>query len=134
MLDQSFSAENFRKIFDIENRKGNYLEGEFFPEIESKSQEVQSCIGELRSLKTEKDNHTPEEYETARISLSDNLETLRKEREEMLHAKLEEVSSNVCANDFSFGIREVDIGNPRKFLWPNEVLRHTSRSSKFSTT
>ena len=114
MLDQSFSAENFRKIFDIENRKGNYLEGEFFPEIESKSQEVQSCIGKLRSLKTEKDNHTPEEYETARISLSDKLETLRKEREEMLHAKLEEVSSNVCANDFSFGIREVDIGRPKK--------------------
>ena len=114
MLDQSFSAENFRKIFDIENRKGNYLEGEFFPEIEIKSQEVQACIGELRSLKSEKNNHTPEEYDALRIDLSDKLEALRKEREEMLHAKLEEVSSNVCAKDFSFGIREVDIGRPKK--------------------
>lgn len=33
MLDQSFSIENFRKILDIENRKGNYLEGEFFTDI-----------------------------------------------------------------------------------------------------
>ncbi|MAY33591.1 MAG: reverse transcriptase [Rhodovulum sp.] len=114
MLDQSFSAENFRKIFDIENRKGNYLEGEFFPEVESKSQEVQACIGELRILRSEKDKHTPEDYEAIRVSLSDKLETLRKEREEMLHAKLEEVSSNVCAKDFSFGIQEVDIGKPKK--------------------
>lgn len=34
MLDQSFSAENFRKIFDIENRKGVYLEGEFYADID----------------------------------------------------------------------------------------------------
>lgn len=114
MLDQSFSAENFRKIFDIENRKGNYLEGEFFPEVESKSQEFQACISELRLLKSEKDKHTPEDYETLRVGLSEKLETLRNERDEMLHSKLEEVSSNVCAKDFSFGIQEVDIGKPKK--------------------
>lgn len=34
MLDQSFSAENFRKILDIENRKGFYLEGEFYADID----------------------------------------------------------------------------------------------------
>ena len=31
-LDQSFSSNNLRKIFDYENRKGNYLEGRFFSE------------------------------------------------------------------------------------------------------
>lgn len=114
MLDQSFSAENFRKIFDIENRKGNYLEGEFFPEIETQSQKVQACIGELRALKSKKADHTPEEYEALRVKLSDKLETLRKKREEMLAAKLEEVSGKVCSKEFSFGIKEVDIGKPKK--------------------
>jgi hypothetical protein len=33
MLDQSFSPENFQKIIDLENRKGNYLVGQFFPKI-----------------------------------------------------------------------------------------------------
>jgi hypothetical protein len=33
MLDQSFSAENFKKILDLENRKGIYLEGEFYSDI-----------------------------------------------------------------------------------------------------
>ncbi|KZY52572.1 hypothetical protein A3734_18490 [Sulfitobacter sp. HI0054] len=118
MLDQSFSPENFRKIFDIENRKGNYLEGEFFPDIEVQSQKVQSFIEELRSLKGKKDNHTPEEYEALRVNLSEELEALRKEREEMLHSKLNEVSSNVCAKEFSFGIREVDIGRTKKVFVP----------------
>jgi len=31
MLDQSFSLENFKKIFEIENRKGNF-ESEFYSE------------------------------------------------------------------------------------------------------
>ena len=44
MLDQSFSTKNFRKIFDLENRKGNYLEGVFFPGVKAYSQKIQSCV------------------------------------------------------------------------------------------
>ena len=43
MLDQSFSIKNFQDIFDIENRKGNYLEGKFFPEVEKVTNEIQKC-------------------------------------------------------------------------------------------
>lgn len=62
MLDQSFSVANFQKIFDIENRKGNYLEGKFFPEVEKQSQLVQSCLRDFRLLKNEKSKYTADEY------------------------------------------------------------------------
>lgn len=114
MLDQSFSAENFRKIFDIENRKGNYLEGDFFPEIAKQSQKVKVCIGELRTLRKSKSQHSDEDYETLRSELSEKLENLKDDREKMLESKLEAVSANVCEKDFSFGIKELDIGTPKK--------------------
>lgn len=114
MLDQSFSADNFRKIFDIENRKGNYLEGEFFPDIEKKSQKIQSCIADLRSLRKQKALYSPEDFENLRSELSSKLEQLRQNRYEMLINQLEEVSERVCAKDFKFGIEEVDVGKPKK--------------------
>ena len=46
MLDQSFSAENFRNIFHIENRKGN-LQKAMFP-----AQYI-DLIKDIKSLKTE---------------------------------------------------------------------------------
>ena len=51
MLDQSFSAENFRKILDYENRKGLYLEGEYFQDIEIITEEIKKCNTEIRDKK-----------------------------------------------------------------------------------
>ena len=63
MLDQSFAATNFRKIIDVENRKGNYLEGEFFPDVEERNKEIQTAKIKLRTLKLEKSKCSEEEYE-----------------------------------------------------------------------
>ena len=52
MLDQSFSAENFRKIFDIENRKGVYLEGEFYADIDEINKKIKELNSGIRTLKT----------------------------------------------------------------------------------
>lgn len=40
MFDQSFSAENFYKIFDRENRNGDYLEKRFFPKVVPISEKI----------------------------------------------------------------------------------------------
>lgn len=68
MLDQSFSATNFLKIVDIENRKGNYLEGEFFPDIEEISKEIHVAKNKLRKLKQKKSTLSEEEYEEKKSS------------------------------------------------------------------
>lgn len=114
MLDQSFSVPNFRKIFDIENRKGNYLEAEFFPDIEKQSQRIQSCINNLRELKKQKESYSEEDYEKEKVKLSNELEELKTKREKSLIAELETVSNEVGSKGFSFGIKEVDVGKPKK--------------------
>jgi len=35
MLDQCFTAESFRKIVDLQNRRGIYLEARFFPQVDA---------------------------------------------------------------------------------------------------
>jgi len=51
MADQSFSSDNFRKILDMENRKGVYLEGRFFPNIKSVTEKIKRCKAEIREKK-----------------------------------------------------------------------------------
>jgi len=55
MLDQEFSPRNFRTIFDIENRKGNYLEDRFFPDIEILTKRIKSAKSNVKeSLRAKK--------------------------------------------------------------------------------
>ena len=114
MLDQSFSASNFRKIFDIENRRGNYLESAFFPEIETQSRLIQSCIVESRALRKEKESCSAEKYEEKKAKLSTELKDLKEKREQMLISELEAASAEVRSKSFSFGIKEVDVGKPER--------------------
>ncbi len=114
MLDQSFSAANFRKIVDIENRKGIYLEGEYFPDVEEKSKEIRSVKNNLRSLKQEKAKYSEDDYESKRTELTNQLESLKELKEELLLQELEAISKRINSKGFSFGITEVDVGKPKK--------------------
>ncbi len=114
MLDQSFSATNFRKIIDIENRKGNYLEGKFFPDVEEKSNEIQLAKSNLRKIKQQKSTLSLEEYEEKKEEAIANIENLKGQKEELLAEELNKVSSQINSKGFSFGIREVDVGMPKK--------------------
>ena len=78
MLDQSFSATNFLKIVDIENRKGNYLEGEFFPNIEEISKEIQVAKNKLRKLKQKKSTLSKDEYEDRKEEATANIKVSAK--------------------------------------------------------
>lgn len=51
MLDQSFSVKNCVKIFYDENRKGNYTEGKFFPDLKVLSLEISKINEEFKLLK-----------------------------------------------------------------------------------
>lgn len=57
MLDQSFSADNFRKIFDLENRKGNYLEGKYFPDLKEISKNTQDYSRKLKKFCQNKNSY-----------------------------------------------------------------------------
>jgi hypothetical protein len=102
MLDQSFSIENFRKILDIENRKGNYLEGEFFAEILEISKKIKEKNGEIRSLRRQK--LAKEKFIIERSIINEKKDKLSEQRELMLIEKFTTISSNVTASDFKLKI------------------------------
>ena len=114
MLDQSFTADNFRKIFDYENRKGVYLEGEFFPEVEKITKELKKCATAFRELKKKKDGLPEEDYENQKKILSEKREELREKKEKLLTEELEKVSSEITDGSFIIKLKEADIGSAKK--------------------
>ena len=60
MLNQSFSAENFRKILDLENRKGVFLEGEFFLSLKPITEDIRECNKNIKNKKKDKKAHGDE--------------------------------------------------------------------------
>ena len=109
-LDQSFSANNLRKIFDLENRKGHYLEGRFFSEeisskIEEITRELKECHSGYKDLKKNKDSLLSQEYETQRITLNKKKEELVDEKEKLLTATLEKISKEITDNSFKITLK-----------------------------
>ena len=114
MLDQSFSAENFRKIFDYENRKGNYLEGEFFPSIEKITKQIKKVSVEIRQHRKTKSNTSIDTYEEKKEELDEKKKDLKEEKEKFLFEELEQISSSITERNFSLGLKEIDVGTIKK--------------------
>ena len=98
MLDQSFSANNFRKILDIENRKGIYLEGDFFEELVELTNDIKSINSEIKALR--KKGLTQEEYFVEKEILNENKASVKLQKEEKLEQELEGISKTVTSKDF----------------------------------
>ena len=102
-LDQSFSAENFRTILDIENRKGVFLEGEFFPQAVRAIDLIKACNKDIRSLIKAKSS--PSRVET----LKGRVKKLKGIKERILMSSLEDVSKNVTQRSFKIQLRSVSM-------------------------
>lgn len=106
MLDQSFSAENFRKIFDIENRKGIYLEGKFYVDVDEINKNIKELNSEIKNLKLK--GLSKEEYGEDRKELEEKKDDLKAKKEEKLIEKLAIVSSVVISKTFKI---QIEVGN-----------------------
>lgn len=107
MLDQSFTSENFRKIFDYENRRGVYLEGRFFPEIEKITQEIKKCTTNARNLKRKRATLAADEYQEQISELYDKKDELKEKKEKLLKKELEQISTNITSGNFEINLEEV---------------------------
>lgn len=104
MLDQSFSEENFKKILDLENRKGIYLEGNFFPDIVDISIKIKNLNNKLKVLK--KKGLSEDEYKTEKEKLNKEKDKLKFAKEELFKAKLNKISSKVTSPSFKIEIEQ----------------------------
>ena len=121
MLDQSFSAKNFREILDLENRKGNYLETNLFPTVREKTTSIQSCRNRLQALKTERSNYSSVNFAKSEEELLTEMNKLKEERELLLKETLEAASLEVTSKSFSFRLRQVTYGNNRPAFTADQV-------------
>ena len=132
MLNQSFSAENFRLILDLENRKGLYLEGRFFPHFNKITEKIKQCTKEIKDKRisgTGLDNEIEELYKRKK--------ELKEEKNEKLNAELQKVSEKVVAPDFKIELEKKDIKNkkpvyitkdsPEHYFTMKQIQRNVSR-------
>ncbi|MEY4589012.1 MAG: hypothetical protein RL497_1088 [Pseudomonadota bacterium] len=106
MLDQSFSAENFRRIFDSENRRGIYLETHFFSDVAIITSELKRIKYEFRELKRARRSMQPIDYEARKGELNASKEQLSNSKEKLLSEHLERLSSVANRGALDFTLRE----------------------------
>ncbi len=104
MLNQSFSADNFRTILDLENRKGVYLEGLFFPSIKKTTEDIKQCNKDIREERRSKPKLNDELEK-----LYERRKELKEKKEEQLNAELQKVSDKVVNPTFRVKLDKKDI-------------------------
>lgn len=98
MLDQSFSFDNFRKIIDQENRKGNYLEKLFFPDVVTVTEKIRACNLEI------KEKYRTDPSGAWKEALNQKKENLEAEKEALLQKNLGAVSQNIEKKSFKIAL------------------------------
>lgn len=96
MLDQSFSAKNFRRIFDEENRKGTDLAAKFFPKVEEITKQIKELNFQLRNLG--KTGLSGEELKAKRAETKQEILLARTQKEELLTEYLEQIAGGLNQN------------------------------------
>lgn len=104
MLDQSFSAENFRKILDYENRKGAYLEGKYFKGIAEMTNEIKKLKTEI---KDKKNSSILVEFETFRNVTIEKQKKIKIKKEEQLKEELQKISDIIVNDRFRITLTKV---------------------------
>jgi hypothetical protein len=105
MLDQLFTAENFRKIYDVENRRGHDLVARFFPTLEPNVRDLKDKVQELRAVRSRKNSLPEAEFNRQKDLLKEQINAIKKTKSDLLDQLLEVVSKNVGAKSFQIALR-----------------------------
>lgn len=115
MLNQSFSADNFRKIFDYQNRKGINLESKFFPDVERITAKLKTNKVSLKDLRKQKSSLSPEVYEDKLNNLKRIKTELTDEKELKLTNALKVISNDINSTGLSLSLTKKN--NSGKYLY-----------------
>lgn len=100
MLDQMFTAENFRKIFDRENRKGLDLAARYFPNLEQYTEAVREAVKSIRVLRRQRGTLSKEEFDQKLLQLKTTLAERKSTKSAAISAQMDGLSQNVTTTDF----------------------------------
>ncbi len=101
-----FTAENFRRIYDGENRKGLDLVARFFPQLEPHTEAIRNKIAEIRELRAKAASIKPESFAQTLSTLKSALAILKSTKSSAIDDALEEVSLRVMASGFQISLEQ----------------------------
>lgn len=101
MLDQMFSTENFRYIFDLENRRGNDLTGHFFPSIAPLTNAIKEKTAALKQLRKHHPSKGSTEYAKDLHDLKTIITQLKAAKSDAIDGELRSVSDKILDPRFT---------------------------------
>lgn len=100
MLDQMFTAENFRRIYDAENRKGIDVATRYFPTLDPFTQAVRNKVQDIRDLRRNKPALTADDFEKKLLALKDELTALKSTKSTAVDDLMDDISRKVLKPSF----------------------------------
>ncbi len=95
-----FTADNFRRIFDMENRKGLDVAGRFFPHLTPKTKAIHGKVAEIRTWRKNKIAVSSTVFEAAESALLLELAELKAEKSHLVDLEMEKLSALVAVPSF----------------------------------
>lgn len=108
MLDQMFTAENFRRIYDAENRKGLDLASRYFPSLEPLTLAVRDKVQDIRDHRAKQATMTADVFEATLLDLKKELATLKAEKSAAVDDLMDEISQKVLKPTFKIELSKKD--------------------------
>lgn len=106
MLDQMFTAENFRRIYDAENRKGADLATRYFPTLEPFTLDVRNKVQEVRDLRKIEATLKAGDFESRLLALKAELTALKANKSSAVDVLMDEISQKVLQPSFKIDLSQ----------------------------
>jgi len=140
MLDQMFTAENFRQIYDTENRKGLDVADRYFPSLEPLTLAVRAKVQETRDHRAARATMNADVFETKFLFLQNELSALKAHKSATIDALMDEISQKVLKSTFKIELSKKDGPNgksvycidaePETFFVIKQLQRNINRIYK----
>lgn len=104
MIDQMFTAENFRRIYDYENRQGLDLATRYFPTLEPFTHDVREKVCEIRNLRKKENTLKAIDFAAQLHSLKSELVDLKSAKSSAIDSLMTEVSEKVLKSNFKISL------------------------------
>lgn len=103
---QMFTAENFRRIYDVENRKGADLATRYFPTLEPLTLAVRDKVKDIRELRKGKATLTAEVFEMQLLALKTELVSLKAVKSSAIDVLMDDISQRVLKPTFKINLSQ----------------------------
>lgn len=106
MLDQMFTAENFRRIYDSENRKGLDLATRYFPTLEPHTLAVRDKVQDIRDHRALEATMAADVFEATLVTLKTELAALKADKSAAIDDLMDDISQKVLKPSFKIDLSQ----------------------------